>query len=215
MAGEDHVDIASSSVAFVEMYRYLMGRDPQYTEVQCGDEQVTIEGLAETLGDNVPVTDGRIEVYEMGHEPRERGEDDPDEEADDPARHGAEEAVTEDSLHTRGADEEPGDETPHREHEEEQHQPDQAGAGAEYQQQDSNQHVAHDSPCFPPGALSAWPSTLGSIHLLFTHSDAKRLRCWRDGEGAPPDPVPSAPEDWGRDHRDSLGFNGSLVSVLL
>jgi len=71
--GEDHVDIASSPSAFVEMYRYLMGRDPQYTDVQCGDEQVTIEGLAETLGDNIPVTDGRIEVYEMGDSPRERG----------------------------------------------------------------------------------------------------------------------------------------------
>ncbi|MFT3923798.1 MAG: hypothetical protein QM778_14795 [Myxococcales bacterium] len=73
MANEDHVDCASSTPAFVEMYKYLLGKPPQYTEIQCGDNEITVEGLGETLGDNVPVTDGRIEVYEMGDSPTERG----------------------------------------------------------------------------------------------------------------------------------------------
>jgi hypothetical protein len=71
---EDHIDVASSTQSFIEIYEYLRGEEPEYTEVQCGDEKVTIQGIAESLGDNVPFAGGRLEVYRLGDSPRERGE---------------------------------------------------------------------------------------------------------------------------------------------
>jgi hypothetical protein len=70
---EDHFAVAASTRSFVELYRYLRGEDPQYTEVQCGEEMVTIEGIAETFVDNVP-SRGTIEIREVGAEPRAAGE---------------------------------------------------------------------------------------------------------------------------------------------
>src|SRR5262249_31792798 len=63
-ASQDHFAVAASKDSFVRLYRYLNGKDPTYTEVQCGDDPVTIVGVAETFADNVPVT-GKIEVREM------------------------------------------------------------------------------------------------------------------------------------------------------
>ena len=40
--------------------------------MQCGADPVTIEGIAETFANNVPVT-GRMEVRELGHTPRQPG----------------------------------------------------------------------------------------------------------------------------------------------
>jgi hypothetical protein len=61
---QDHFAVAASRDSFIQVYRYLNGKDPQYTDVQCGDDPVTIEGLAETFADNVPVS-GKIEVREV------------------------------------------------------------------------------------------------------------------------------------------------------
>jgi pimeloyl-ACP methyl ester carboxylesterase len=66
---EDHFAVAASTRSFVELYRYLRGEDPQYTEVQCGERMVTIEGIAESFADNVP-NPGTIEVREVGDTPR-------------------------------------------------------------------------------------------------------------------------------------------------
>ena len=66
---EDHFAVAASTRSFVELYRYLRGEDPQYTEVQCGERMVTIEGIAESFADNVP-NRGTIEVREVGDTPR-------------------------------------------------------------------------------------------------------------------------------------------------
>lgn len=67
---EDHFAVAASTRSFVEVYKYLRnGDDPKYTEVQCGDDPVKIEGLSETFADNVPVG-GRIELREIGDTPR-------------------------------------------------------------------------------------------------------------------------------------------------
>ncbi len=61
---EDHFAVAASRDSFIQVYKYLNGKEPQYTQVQCGADPVTIEGLSETFADNVPVT-GKIEVREV------------------------------------------------------------------------------------------------------------------------------------------------------
>ncbi len=61
---QDHFACAASTDSFVEIYRYLAGKSPQYTTVQCGDDPVTIQGLSETFADNVPVN-GKLEVREV------------------------------------------------------------------------------------------------------------------------------------------------------
>jgi hypothetical protein len=67
---EDHFAVAASTNAFIELYQYLRGGErPKYTQVQCGADPVTVEGVAETFADNVPVT-GKIEIYEVGDAPR-------------------------------------------------------------------------------------------------------------------------------------------------
>lgn len=70
---EDHFAVAASKNAFVEVYKYLTGNDPKYTEVQCGDREVTIEGIAETFADNTPDT-GKLQIRKLGKGPREPGE---------------------------------------------------------------------------------------------------------------------------------------------
>lgn len=73
LVDEDHFAVAASTRSFVELYRYLRGEDPRYTEVQCGEEMVTVEGVAESFADNVP-SGGRIEIREVGGSPRGSGE---------------------------------------------------------------------------------------------------------------------------------------------
>jgi hypothetical protein len=58
---QDHFAVAASKGSFVQVYKYLNGKDPQYTDIQCGDDPVTVEGLSETFADNVPAT-GKIEI---------------------------------------------------------------------------------------------------------------------------------------------------------
>lgn len=72
LVDEDHFAVAASTRAFVELYRYLRDEDPQYTEVQCGEESITMEGIAESFADNAPQR-GRIEVREVGDTPRAAG----------------------------------------------------------------------------------------------------------------------------------------------
>ena len=72
LTDEDHFAVAASTRSFVELYRYLRGADPQYTEVQCGEPMVTVEGIAESFADNVPQP-GRIEIREVGDTPRAAG----------------------------------------------------------------------------------------------------------------------------------------------
>ncbi|HVW28199.1 MAG TPA: alpha/beta fold hydrolase [Polyangiaceae bacterium] len=67
---EDHFAVAASTRSFVQVYQYLTGNMPTYNTVQCGDEQVTIEGLAETFADNTPMA-GRIEIRPIGTNPRD------------------------------------------------------------------------------------------------------------------------------------------------
>jgi len=61
---QDHFAVAASHGTFLQVYKYLTGKEPQYTEAQCGDDPVTIEGLAETFADNQPVG-GKIEVRQV------------------------------------------------------------------------------------------------------------------------------------------------------
>ena len=61
---QDHFACAASTDTFIQLYRYLNGKDPKYTQIQCGDDPVTIVGLSETFADNTPVT-GKIEVREV------------------------------------------------------------------------------------------------------------------------------------------------------
>ena len=74
-AEEDHVAIAGSRLSFIEVYKYLMNKEPQYTTIQCGTEMITIDGKVVTFGDNVPRANSKIEVFEIASlaKPRERG----------------------------------------------------------------------------------------------------------------------------------------------
>jgi pimeloyl-ACP methyl ester carboxylesterase len=72
LTDEDHFAVAASTRAFVELYRYLRGEEPQYTAVQCGEEMVTVEGITESFADNVPQL-GTLEIREVGDEPRAAG----------------------------------------------------------------------------------------------------------------------------------------------
>src|SRR5262249_2140672 len=72
LTDEDHFAVAASRRSFIALYHYLTGKDPQYTSVQCGDESVTVEGIAETFADNVP-THGKIEVRDLGTIPQAAG----------------------------------------------------------------------------------------------------------------------------------------------
>jgi hypothetical protein len=70
----DHFTLAASAEAFADVWEYLYGEAPEYTEIQCGDAMVTLAGLAETFAENVRITGGEIRVHVLDSEPRERGE---------------------------------------------------------------------------------------------------------------------------------------------
>jgi pimeloyl-ACP methyl ester carboxylesterase len=67
----DHFAVCSSREAFREMYTFLNDAEPQYDNVQCGDP-VVIEGRAVSFGDNERMAGGKIEVYALGDQPRDR-----------------------------------------------------------------------------------------------------------------------------------------------
>jgi pimeloyl-ACP methyl ester carboxylesterase len=69
---QDHFAVAASRDSFIQVYRYLNGHDPQYTDVQCGEDPVTIEGISETFADNTPVA-GHVDMHELGSTPRQPG----------------------------------------------------------------------------------------------------------------------------------------------
>ncbi len=69
---EDHFAVAASTRSFISLYRYLRGVDPHYTDVQCGEEVVTVAGIAESFADNVPQR-GEIEIRELGSSGRAAG----------------------------------------------------------------------------------------------------------------------------------------------
>jgi hypothetical protein len=69
---QDHFAVAASLDSFKEVYKYLKGKDPQYTEIQCGEDPVTVEGISERFADNVPNL-GMIEVRETGETPQALG----------------------------------------------------------------------------------------------------------------------------------------------
>ncbi|HEX4337033.1 MAG TPA: alpha/beta fold hydrolase [Polyangiaceae bacterium] len=69
---EDHFAVAASTRSFIQVYKFLSGKDAQYDTVQCGDPMVTIEGLSETFADNTPVV-GKLEIRAVGSEPRAAG----------------------------------------------------------------------------------------------------------------------------------------------
>lgn len=72
LTDEDHFAVAASTRSFVKLYNYLTGKDPKYKTIQCGDEMVDIEGIAETFADNWPVT-GKVEIRKVGSTPRAEG----------------------------------------------------------------------------------------------------------------------------------------------
>jgi pimeloyl-ACP methyl ester carboxylesterase len=70
----DHFAVAASKEAFVAIWQYLYGEEPKYSEVQCGADPVTIEGIAESFADNTPIMGGKLAIYELGENPRDNGE---------------------------------------------------------------------------------------------------------------------------------------------
>jgi hypothetical protein len=78
---QDHQAVCASVDTFVAIWQYLHqgadggpdGQYPKYTSVQCSDPMVTLSGIAETLGDNSIPSGGKLEVYEVGSDPRDAG----------------------------------------------------------------------------------------------------------------------------------------------
>jgi pimeloyl-ACP methyl ester carboxylesterase len=70
LTDEDHFAVAASTRSFKQVYKYLTGNDAKYDVIQCGDKQVTIEGVAETFADNTPMN-GHIEIRPIGSNPRD------------------------------------------------------------------------------------------------------------------------------------------------
>lgn len=72
---EDHVAVAGSKLAFIEMWKYLYGEAPRHTTIQCGQDPIVFDGKAVTLGDNVIRPNAKIEVFEIDRleDPWERG----------------------------------------------------------------------------------------------------------------------------------------------
>ncbi|MEY4513364.1 MAG: hypothetical protein RLZZ450_5486 [Pseudomonadota bacterium] len=69
----DHSAVASSTESFVEIYKFLNdGKEPKYKTVQCSSP-ITVEGKARTFGENAALPGAKVEVYELGASPRERG----------------------------------------------------------------------------------------------------------------------------------------------
>jgi pimeloyl-ACP methyl ester carboxylesterase len=69
----DHFAVASSTGSFVEMYKFLNdGQEPKYREVQCGNP-IVLHARAVTFPDSQYVVGAKVEVYELGDSPRERG----------------------------------------------------------------------------------------------------------------------------------------------
>ena len=65
-----HYTLSTSKDSFIQVYRFLNGgKDPKYTDVQCGPDPVTVEGIAETFADNTPVP-GKVEVRAISDTPR-------------------------------------------------------------------------------------------------------------------------------------------------
>jgi pimeloyl-ACP methyl ester carboxylesterase len=67
---QDHFAVAASRDSFVQVYKYLTGKEPQYTDIQCGDDPVTVQGIAETFADNTPSM-GELEIREVGSVPQQ------------------------------------------------------------------------------------------------------------------------------------------------
>jgi pimeloyl-ACP methyl ester carboxylesterase len=66
---QDHFAVAASKDSFIQVYKYLTGKDPMYTDIQCGDDPVAVEGIAETFADNVPIN-GKVVIQPVGSTPR-------------------------------------------------------------------------------------------------------------------------------------------------
>lgn len=75
LEAEDHFAVAASRNSFIATWKYLYGKAPKYDTIQCGEAPVTIEGIAETFGDNVPISNAKGEIYELDYSgpPRDRG----------------------------------------------------------------------------------------------------------------------------------------------
>jgi len=74
---EDHVALAGSKLAFIEMYKFLTGKDPQYTTIQCGQNPVVLDGKSVTFGDNEPRAGSTLDFFEvakLASSPWERGQ---------------------------------------------------------------------------------------------------------------------------------------------
>ena len=68
----DHSAVASSTEAAIEIYKFLTGKEPRYREVQCGSP-IVLEGRAPTFAENTFLPGSKVEIYELGSQPRVRG----------------------------------------------------------------------------------------------------------------------------------------------
>jgi pimeloyl-ACP methyl ester carboxylesterase len=70
----DHSGVASSTEAALEIYKFLNGgEEPQFSKVQCGSP-IVLEGRAPTFAENSFLVGAKVEIFELGDDPRERGE---------------------------------------------------------------------------------------------------------------------------------------------
>jgi pimeloyl-ACP methyl ester carboxylesterase len=69
----DHSAVSSSNEAALEIYKFLNdGAEAEVKEVACG-RPIVIEGRAPTFADNLFLPGAKVEIFELGESPRERG----------------------------------------------------------------------------------------------------------------------------------------------
>lgn len=70
--GADHIQVVTLPYSFQKVYEFFNdGLAPESVNIQ-QEENVRIEGKAITIGENIPVADARIEIYEVDPETGER-----------------------------------------------------------------------------------------------------------------------------------------------
>jgi hypothetical protein len=61
----DHYEVATSEASFSTIYFFLNGDEPETTEITDEGDVIYLAGRALSLGENVPVAGGEVEIYEV------------------------------------------------------------------------------------------------------------------------------------------------------
>ncbi len=75
---DDHYEVATGTLAFDAMYRFVTGGQTASLEALHSDEPVFLAGKALSLGNNAPIAGGKVSVYQLNPLSGERVKSNPD-----------------------------------------------------------------------------------------------------------------------------------------